>query len=991
MSNRFRIQTSLLLLLFIFGKVAHSQNLPYKHLTTIDGLPSQTVYETMQDHKGFMWFATSAGISRYDGKQFVNYTVSDGLPDNDIFGFYEDVFGRIWLRSMNGKIAYVHHNKIFTSENTPALKNLDRPSQIVKITGTSDSAVLVTYFLHGVVKYNRNGTTINLYNEEDKPAGAFTGAYENSNKSYTVTRSGVILLLDSNAHLVEKDTFAFTSFANITLQGTLWVAAEDGFSAGNESCRFNSWAHTGSLIKNIAKGSANTLWICTEDGAIHFDPKEPSKRKVFLKGNQISHVFEDREQNIWFTTLNNGIMLVTNRNVKTYTTYDGLSSDKINTIVKCGDDILLGHDNFVLTKVNRQGQVSRIKFLEYLPSYIRYSKPIIYDINITPDDTLIATQFALFYLKDRRVTIISNLHGRAIVKYNDDEFLVAGRYHGLNSFSKRRAAQRSVSLKSPALIIYREAYPEFDVKQWYNGAVNSIYKQNDSVFWVGLDNGLVRITPDSIAEVHKTFPVLRERIVDVTGDDKGSVFVATSNKGVFILTPDGKLKFITEREGLNSNLCSKIAVDGNLLWVGTNAGVNRISFNADYTQLQNYIIDASAGLPSNDVNALLVDDEKVWIGTSNGLTVISRELDGTGSNAPLLYIMDISINGNPVDLLEQREFEYRENNLKISFVGLSYKTGDVRYQYCLTRGHQLADTASVTWHATQNTSVDFPSLAPGIYTFAVRARSGANGAWSKAVVYKLVIKTPFWQTSAFVVAVTIATTLLLIWLWTRILHYRKGRKEEKRRFQLAELTSLHSQMNYHFMSNAFNSLQGLFFTGMNVDQYIGKFSKLMRFTLEHSDRQLIPLGEELEYLKLYCDIEQLRVGPRFTFLIECHDQVNISRLLVPSLTLQPFIENAIWHGIMPQGDPGVVSLKICPYDSFFKIVIEDNGIGINASLLNKRANSRRSYGTKLIMSRIEAIKRQTKTNVGIEIEDRCSHDHASGTRVSLAFPYTYYE
>ena len=152
MASRNYFRATLLLLFFSFSARVSSQNLPFKHFSTLDGLPSQTVYEALQDKQGFIWFATSAGISRYDGYHFTNYSLEDGLPDNDIFGFYEDPLGRIWLRSMNGKISYIHNGKIHNAQNTPALKKFDRSSQIMRIVGTTDSAILITHYLEGVVK-----------------------------------------------------------------------------------------------------------------------------------------------------------------------------------------------------------------------------------------------------------------------------------------------------------------------------------------------------------------------------------------------------------------------------------------------------------------------------------------------------------------------------------------------------------------------------------------------------------------------------------------------------------------------------------------------------------------------------------------------------------------------------------------------------------------------------------------------------------------------
>ncbi|RAW00271.1 sensor histidine kinase [Pseudochryseolinea flava] len=992
MANRNYFRATLLLLLFHIGTYVSAQNLPFKHFTTLDGLPSQTVYEALQDRQGFMWFATSAGISRYDGYEFTNYTLEDGLPDNDIFGFYEDHSGRIWLRSMNGKISYIHHGKIFNSENTPVLKKIDRSSQIMKIVETPDSAFMITYYLEGVVRCTPDFQTENIYHKIDKSAGAYIGGYQHHDGSYSIVRTGELVCLANNKTILSRDTFAFTSFANRIIGDSLWLGQEDQFgSSPKGSGKFNHWISTGSLVLNFAKGSGGSIWVCTEDGTVHFDPIT-RQRQHFLKGNHISHVMEDHEGNIWFTTLKNGILLITHKNIRNFTTADGLSSNNVYAIKKYDGQIYLGHDNFTLSKIDQQNKISKHKFLTYLPSYIRYSKPLIYDIHIEPTSMLISSQYGLCYASGEDVTLVSNLHGRGVVKVNDDRYLVAGRYHGLSSFSKKLLDREKRHRASHELPIFREAYKRFDIIQHCATPVNVVHKQGENKFWVGLDVGIAFFNGDTLVNLHDKIPQLSERVVDVKTDSAGAVFIATSNKGVFIVLPNQEVRKINQHNGLPSNLCNKIQIDGKTLWVGTNAGLHRITLAHNYAPAAVQHINATAGLPSNFVNALLVDEQRVWVGTSNGLSVIDKNVVSHPSPAPLVYITGVAVNHQNIAIGTADEFHHKQNNFKISFVGITYKTNERIYRYALTSGDHLPEQSSIEWQETHNTSVDFPSLLPGHYTFAVMARSDKDGQWSDPVTYHLAIATPFWKTSGFLVLITIAATLLTIYLTRVYQRYRRNRKAEKRKLQLAELKTLHSQMNYHFMSNAFNSLQGMLFTGNNVDQYIGKFSKLMRLTLEHSDRQMITLAAELEYIQLYCDIEQLRLGPRFSMSVACHEQLNTSRLLIPSLTLQPFIENAIWHGIIPMKEHGLVTLTISPFDAFFKIVIEDNGIGVNASLLSKRTTARKSYGTKLIMDRLEVIKQQNNTYLSVQIEDIGSdYNDRSGTRVSLAFPYTYYE
>jgi ligand-binding sensor domain-containing protein len=986
----FKAVLILSLLLRLSSSIA--QSLPFKHYTTLEGLPSQTVYEALQDRKGFMWFATSAGVSRFDGYRFINYTVEDGLPDNEIFGLHQDVFDRIWLRSMNGKIAYILHNKIFNSQNTPSLKDLDKSSPVLKITSTKDSSVLIAYYSDGVTKYTSKNKALNVYTPSAKDIGSYIGAYEDKNESYLMIKSCALQKLSSRNE-VTIIPFNFTTSKNEFINNEYYVASEDKFSVMNKKNEFTSWVKTGSTVLNICRGDNNSIWICTQKGAMNFDAGSKTPKKNYFNKNDISFVLHDNENNIWFTTLSNGIILLTNENIKNYTINDGLSSDKVFSIVK--DDqgnVIIGHDNFTLSKINKRGEVSSIRILSHPPDLFKISNPTIYDINIEKSEMMIMTPQGLLYRDDKNMAIVTALRGRAIVQYHDDLYLVAGRYNGLRSFSKKLVKKYSLNHAKAQLSYYREIYDKFNITQVYPATsfANCIYQQGEGRFWIGMDSGLISLTKDGIVKVDDKYPVLKERIVDIKGDAKETLFIATSNKGVAILKKEGTIIRISKEQGLSSNQCTKIFIDGSTLWVGTTTGVNRVTVDENYQVNKIHIVNDSNGLLSNHVNTLLVNDEKVWIGTSSGLSIISKNLDRAKQRTPLLYLTGISANNISIDTLLKKKFHYMENNLKINYVGLSYKKGDINYKYRLVRKNNFTDDEHSPWQETKNTAVVFSLLPPGSYCFSVMAQSTKHGVWSEPIDYSFVINAPFWKTSGFVFLIAVTFTFIIILLWKYSQKISERKNIVKRKLQLAELSSLHSQMNYHFMSNAFNSLQGLFLSKKNIDQYIGKFSRLMRLTLEHSDRQLITLSEELEYLKLYCDIEKLRAGNQFTFNIELDEGMDVSKLQVPSLTLQPFVENAIWHGLRPKGGVGSVTLKILPHDSFsYTIIIEDDGIGINTSLCTKPKTKRKSYGTKLIIDRFEVIKKQNKGNFSLQIEDKSDVTLTSGTRVSITFPYRF--
>ncbi len=654
--------------------------------------------------------------------------------------------------------------------------------------------------------------------------------------------------------------------------------------------------------------------------------------------------------------------------------------------------MLVGHDNFTLSKVDTSGRISHIKILVNIPPHLKTVTPRIGDINIDKSELLISSHNGLYYLNNKNeVTIVTNLRGMATAKWFDDTFVVAGAYRGLLSFSRNLIGKYKLNNADPKLNVYREIYDKFNIKWLYKHRTNCLYREEEGKLWAGLDNGLICLKRDTIINFHELYPDLRQRIVDIKSDSLGTVYLATSDNGVIIFKKNGEIMSLSKKQGLASNKCNKIELYKNVLWVGTNMGLNRITLNKNYEPVKIYTINTSYGLLSNHINALLVHNEKVWIGTSNGLSVINTDIEDLEERSPPIYITDITANNQAIDTLTKKEFHYEENNIRISYVGLFYKQGNINYKYRLSQGDDYAAKELNLWLETRNTSVDFSSLAPGNYSFDVMAQS-TNGVWSKPATYKLVINAPFWKTKLFVILITIVSTLLAITLWWYGRKIQKKKTFDKRQLQLAELKTLRSQMNYHFMSNAFNSLQGLFFSENGIDQYIGKFSKLMRSTLEYSDRHQISLSEELDYLKLYWDIEQLRIGSRFSFNILCDESMNISKLLIPSLILQPFLENAIWHGIMPKEGTGTITLKILPNDAYsYKIVIEDDGIGFKASLSRKVKTSRKSFGTRIIMDRFDVIKQQSKNNFKIVIEDKADTQKTSGTCITITLPNSYEE
>ena len=205
----------------------------------------------------------------------------------------------------------------------------------------------------------------------------------------------------------------------------------------------------------------------------------------------------------------------------------------------------------------------------------------------------------------------------------------------------------------------------------------------------------------------------------------------------------------------------------------------------------------------------------------------------------------------------------------------------------------------------------------------------------------------------------------------------------KNRLLNLELTALRSQINPHFLFNALNSINK-FIANQNAiaaNEYLTDFSKLMRYTLEYSDKMLIPLTDELKSLKMYIKMEQLRANHQFEFELKVDEQIDEYITHVPAMVIQPFVENAIWHGLIPKDGPGKLKVHFEKVDNSILIKVHDDGVGISEE---KQSSNHKSAGMRLITERITLLKRYFKKP--FELSVISNTPEIQGTLVTITVP-----
>jgi len=286
----------------------------------------------------------------------------------------------------------------------------------------------------------------------------------------------------------------------------------------------------------------------------------------------------------------------------------------------------------------------------------------------------------------------------------------------------------------------------------------------------------------------------------------------------------------------------------------------------------------------------------------------------------------------------------------------------------------------------------FDFLDPGRYTFIMRVRKQGED-WIKPETRLFInVKQALWKLWWFWASL-IGGLGLLVYMVSN-LKVRAVRKQERlkaaheKELLEMEARALRAQMNPHFIFNCMNSIKALIQTDekQNATDYLTTFSKLIRTLFQNSDKRQISLYDELETCRLYTQLEAMRFNGKLNYNFTIDPNVDLKSLMVPALIIQPFIENAIWHGIVPK-EHGTINISVKQNKDAIVCDVEDDGIGRETSKLNKPVTPviHESKGVHLSQERLNLEKMLNDTSASIEMIDKYDNAQPTGTKVILTF------
>ena len=966
-----------------YDTIAQLQPQPvFKHLTTEQGLPSSEVYHSIQDSKGYIWFATNMGVCRYDGFNFRSFTTSDGLPDNTVFELFEDYKGRIWFVSFSCNLSYFENDSIHLFKyNTVLQKALKTSSVKTAFYVDKNDNVYLSCTPRGKI------TNVNLTKKNER----LDLIQFDSTIVFPVFYSGKsILRMDSieiqtNGYrhnmLYVKD-FPFAGILKSIKRKNGAILLANGYLAEVRKGP-NCFIDTTIIAISIAEDSDGDIWAGTRNGVRLYRKQLNSGISFnYLQGLSVSSTLQDKEGGLWFTTLEEGVYYLPSKEFLSYTKQNHLTANKITCIASdnketvyagMSDGSLFSTTNNVLHEIH----FSENRIKNDIPASHNYFSAMRYDSSSSSLWVNLGTSVGFFspHSKNSDNKLTGIVYGKTKLRGGFNHF-ASGKNNIM--YAASWGAIWQIKKDTALSIITKE-----------QKRITAIYEDSQRRILIGSLDGLWVLKNDGkYIPFDSTKALLKNRIEFITETKNHILCLATRGAGVLFI--DGVHIFqISTKDGLASDNIEHILVDENELWISTNKGVNRIDF-LDWKNFKYSIMSYTQadGLVSNEVWEVLKLNGNIWVATNKGLTVFNPGNVKINKNPPPIYITGVRISAEDRKLQEKySDLNYDQNSITIRYIGLSYKSqGKIKYRYKLT-------PIDKAWNYTDLNEIQFAGLEHGYYTFQVSAQS-KSGVWSsKPAIVSFTILPPFWKTLWFRGIITMCLTALVIYIIYFKNQKSKARFEIERTIIELKGNALRAQMNPHFIFNSLNSIQSYILSNdkEQAARYLTSFSRLIRLILENSKKSKVSVNDEVSALKHYLDLEKMRFKDLFNYSITIDKAIDKENFLIPPMLIQPYVENAIIHGVAHKGKEGEIKIDFEIRGELIRCTIADNGIGRAAAQLlksNKEAYHN-SVGTEITAERLVGTHWDLKSKITVNIRDmEDERGNPNGTKVELFIPYS---
>lgn len=912
------------------------------------GLKEKTIYDILETEMG-IYFGSNSGLYYFDGDEVKNYKIQ-GYPQ-DFTNLKKDPEGRIWFSNFNGQIFRLEHDSIRLF--------LDKSDE----TNIAVDYNLV-YYPKVIFSDGRNLAYIDL---EDKTAG--TQKIINRNSILLTQNRQAVFIANAHEDEVEilkvKPSMELEAIANVQLLGRkkLQFIAFDHFlllinlkdqiaemiqvDLNNDHkyrpcMKFESNIMT---YNRFSKIDDTTLAYLSKEGyqLINTEWWNLLDSSLQMKDLSMSKIHRSKSGITIITTLNHGVKLQLNEGFR-HISFNDLS---IRSQLFVNNDLYLLDQKGQLWQFNLSNH--ELKKLNFKTAYISqfYFDPL--------------TQLLRY--------------GEGNVAYNrkldrkQKDFLFKfkhltnafGSYYGTYSHELRKVNSGPSSVvrgKRCNLMVFDSIY-----KRLYVDFIDGLHFSSDS--------------NDNFKSIRhqgkRIFPSCLEQAKD------GGVWISEAGGKVFKHQKDSLQLIFDFQEAFDH-----IAQNDQFLFLASDRELIRF----DLLSQERKVISESDGLLAEEILDIHLVGDKLLVLNDQQLQLLDLNVSPHPTALPRLHIKSFWVNDQKVPASMLSSLDYQQNKVGLEFNSYHLSSlGEEEVAY------RFSKDSSWTKRPGKQGFLEFPQLTDGDYQLHLKCCS-TDGICSPITTINFSIEQAWFRTIWFYIGCFLLIVLSVILIARGIINnnlfverLKRDKEIAEKERQLSKIKAIQAQMNPHFVFNALNSIQDYILSNQKdlASEYLADFADLVRSYLKQTQKDEIEIEEEINTLYEYLKLEKLRLGEKFDYQISFLDkEEEIRAIHIPVMLIQPFVENAIKHGLLPQKGDRKLLIQFSLNEDKLEIMIADNGIGIKSSLSQAKKAKGLSFGNKAVQDKIDLLNKHHELNLKVRVLEGFNQEKPEGTRVILS-------
>ncbi|CAL2106571.1 putative Two component regulator propeller [Tenacibaculum sp. 190524A02b] len=922
--------------------------------------------------------ATDIGLFYYNGKSYEKIRNSNQLGLS-VFNFRKDEKGKVWCNNLYAQFFYVENNELKLALD---LKNIFKGATFLPDFAISND--ILSVINKGKAVFFDLKTKEIVFEKDEIGLELESSCIKNyKNDSYIIIDSLYKINHITNRikgyeintkekHYnrlfeIEEELYCFQSETKSP------EIHKDKYEAVLYKFYANKGVSKNNLLPiklqdkhiNSIKKIDDLFFFCTNEGLYIYNYKDDLFvfKEVLFKGFFTTQVIKDYKGNIVVATLKNGLYVIPSLKIRKEKLNKNLNN--VNSFFFHGDKVIYLNSNGEFFEKNILNNKSFSNSITNRVTEIKWAKRI--------NDKHV-------YVYGTNGGLIWNLDKN---EFKNVSYIIANKDVSYREIDSTLFISNSQSFSIKKIDLESSFFNQYIDTTLYEGRSWFNFLSSKGDVYTALSNKLYRFKENFLKEeVEFNGDNIQANFCTETSD--GTIWVGTINQG--LLKIDTNLNQVSKEENLKSNRFYKVIADKFNLW---SLDDDYISYH-DRENEKVFKFNYKKELQTKKIIDFKVYKDKLYVLSNKEVITIDKKLLETKIGKQRIFISKIYSRDKELPIKRKYKIPYTQNQLEIHYNTIGYNINEDVFEYRL-KG------LDKKWKTSIETNVKYSYIPNGKYVFQIRTVNSKNGKYGESQSINITIEKPYWLTWWFISLLVSIVVLILYFIIWRI---RKGQsilyeKEKLNRDLISyKLENLRSQMNPHFIFNTLNSIQGYIITNKKKEAsiYLAEFSDLIRMYLDFSRKEFTALSEEIKAIKLYLKLEQVRIGESFTYEVNSEVEKSTEDVYLPSLFIQPYIENAILHGLVQKKESKelIITFK---YNNKTKdqleCIIEDNGIGREAAMKLKKIKSKyhKSYALNANHNRIDLLNKNKKEKVRIEIIDKFSNENNPiGTKVIIKIP-----